>query len=199
LTTPGKPPNATILKDEKGNFLGVEGIARDITESKETKEYLKKSEARLRSIFEASPLGIGLIKERKIQWHNEPVSRMLGYSRKELREKNTRMLYESDEEFERVGKAINSLGPGKRTSDIETRWVRKDGSAFDCRIRHALLDPESKDRTMLTMVEDITERKMAEEEKGKLEVQLNQAQKMEAIGVLAEGVAHDFNNVPLPS
>jgi signal transduction histidine kinase len=78
---------------------------------------------------------------------------------------------------------------------METSWVRKDGSAFHCRIRHALLDPESKESPMVAMVEDITEQKEADEEKRKLEAQLNLAQKMEAIGVLAGGVAHDFNNL----
>ncbi len=175
---------------------GIQVWIRDITERRQAEEYLKKSEARLRSIFEASPLGICLTgKDRDMQWHNKAMAWMLGFSPEELRGKYTRVLYPDDAEFERVGDSIKTLGPGKRTTEIETRWVRKDGSTFDCYIRHALMDPESKDSLILTMVEDITERKKAEEEKRKLEAQFNQAQKMEAIGVLAGGVAHDFNNL----
>jgi len=185
--------SSVIYRDKRP--FAILGIARDITERKRAEEVLKKSEARLRNVFEASPLGIGLVRNRKIEWHNGNVSRMLRYAPDELLGKNTRMLYESDEEFERVGEVISSLGPEKRTADIETRWVRKDGSTFDCHIRYALLDPESKDSAVLAIVEDMTERKKAEEEKEKLQAQLNQAQKMEAIGELAGGVAHDFNNI----
>ncbi len=185
----------TALRDVNGKVTGIASLVNDITRQKKTEEALKKSEDRLIRLFQALPLGIGLVKNRELQWHNETMSRMLGYPSEELHGKNAGILYPTNEEYEQAGKTINALKYGKKSTEMQTRWVRKDGSVFDCNIRFALLDPEAEDRVVLVLAEDITDRKKAEKEKRKLEAQLSQAQKMEAIGVLAGGIAHDFNNL----
>jgi len=185
----------TALKDENGNIKGIASLVSNITAQKETEQALKKSEERLMRVFQASPLGIGLVQNRKLLWHNETMSRMLGYQPDELHGKSARLLYRTDEEYELAGRAIKALGAENRRTELKTKWVRKDGSVFDCHIRYTLLNPESKDGVVLALAEDITNEKRAEEEKKRLEAKLNQAQKMEAIGVLAGGVAHDFNNL----
>lgn len=137
----------------------------DMTGCEELEKRLRKleqSEKTLRAILSFSPTGIGVVENRMMKWHNLAMSVMLGYTSEELHGRNARMLYSSDEEYNRVGEVIASLRPDKQTGSIETKWVRKDGSMFDCLIRYALLDPVSGKTAAVVIVEDITDRKQAE-------------------------------------
>ena len=75
-----------------------------------------------------------------------------------------------------------------KTKTSEWRWVSKRGKAVE-------KDTEGRVLRMVGTLSDITERKQAEEERKTMQTQLQQAQKMETIGILAGGIAHDFNNI----
>ena len=124
---------------------------------------LELSEKTLRTILSSTPTGIGVVENRIMKWHNRAMSEMVGYTSEELHGRNARMLYVNDEEYDRAGDALASLRSGNRVASIETKWVRKDGSVFDCFIRYAPLDPHQEKGPAVAIVEDITGKKQAED------------------------------------
>ncbi|MDP8212986.1 MAG: PAS domain S-box protein [Candidatus Zapsychrus exili] len=94
-------------RDDEITFIGE--IADQVAQllmtkkRKESEEKLRKSENMLQSIFRSAPSGIGLVRNREFVWVNEKFCKMLGYSSSEVVGKNSRMIYESDEEYKRVG------------------------------------------------------------------------------------------------
>ena len=179
--------NATPLITSDGVFDGMVAVIEDVTSNVTIDKALSGSEAMLRSIFRAAPVGIGVVRNRILGWTNQRIHEMTGYSEGDLRGKSARILYPSDEEFEFVGREkyrqISRFGTGT----VETTWVRKDGRDIDVLLSSTPIDLADLDKGVTFSALDITERRQLEE-------RLRHAQKMEAVGLLAGGVAHDFNN-----
>ena len=98
---------------------------RDITEHRLAEQKIIESEQSLQAILRASPIGIGRVKNRVIDWVNESMCRMSGYTSEELKGKSTRLFHESEEEYERVGKVL------KRKVRSKQDLIRKDGEIRD--------------------------------------------------------------------
>ncbi len=123
---------------------------------------LHESEAHLRGILRATPVGIGAVKDRVIMEVNETMLRMTGYSREELIGQSSRMLYPSDAEFERVGREKYAQIRAHGIGALETRWRRKDGEIRDIFLSSAQTDPDDLDQGVTFSAQDITARKRDE-------------------------------------
>lgn len=156
---------------------------------------LQEGERYLQSVFRAAPTGIGVVCDRVFTQVNKRMCEMTGYTEEELTGKNARMLYTSDEDYDYVGREKYAQIRDHFTGTVETRWKRKDGSIIDVLISSAAITGGDLSKGVTFAALDITERKQAEAEQTKLQTLLMHAQKMEAIGTLAGGIAHNFNNV----
>jgi PAS domain S-box-containing protein len=167
---------------------------------KERTESLRKSEARLRTLVQTIPDLIWLKDTDGVYLDCNPMfERLFGAAKKNIIGKTDydfvdRELADFFREHDR--KAIAAGMPSRNEE-----WLTfADGgyrALFDT-IKTPMLDAEGKLMGVLGIAHDLTERKRAEEEKAKLEAQLQQAQKMEFIGSLAGGIAHDLNNILFP-
>lgn len=158
-------------------------------------------EAQLRLLFESLP-GYTIIAtdlDGNIIAYNEGARQIYGYAPEEIIGKQNIGLFFPRESIEAgaVRRIINTLIEKGRCS-YEGEKVRKNGERFPAKILFTLIkDKNGKGVGFIEIVEDLTERKRAEEEREKMQAQLLQAQKMEAIGRLTAGIAHDFNNMLL--
>ncbi len=165
------------------------GIGVDITDLKNTEQSLEESEEKYRNIYENTTYGIFLAEpDGTLLDVNPALVAMLGYgSREELLTRNLeRDIYETRTERASI---LANTGPDTRVDGVEARWRHKDGKVFPVRMSGAAV--RSKDGGTShyeVIVEDITERH-------NLETQFRQSQKMGAVGLLAGGISHDFNNL----
>jgi PAS domain S-box-containing protein len=173
----------------------VLSVTRDITERKQTEAALRESEAKLRSIFRATPAGIGVVVHRVLKAANQRLCEMVGYAEDELVNQSARLLYPTDEAFAYVGREKYAQIAAAGVGTVETRWRRKDGTLLDVLLSSAPMEPGNWDAEVIFTALDITDRTRAAEERKQLEEQMQHVQKLESLGVLAGGIAHDFNNL----
>ncbi|MCD1293971.1 hypothetical protein CUJ83_03035 [Methanocella sp. CWC-04] len=151
------------------NFLNFKGeeyncaFARDISDRKRAEEVLRAREAMIDSIFRAAPVGIGLVSDRVIKEVNVRLCEMLGYSREELIDRDSLMIYPTFEEYALVGKEKYRQIAEQGTGTMETRWKRKDGTIFNVLLSSTPINPGDISKGVTFTALDITKRKQAEE------------------------------------
>jgi len=183
------------VTDEHGNLVAIEGVARDITEYKRAQEALRLSEEQYRSLFENAALGIyQTTPDGRIVAANPALLRMLGYdSFEELSRRNLEVEgYEAETPRSQFKERIEREG---RIEDMESIWIGKDGTRLVVREKAVVVYGEDGKPVFYEgTVEDITEQQAAFARQKELEAQLRQTQKLESIGTLASGIAHEINN-----
>lgn len=107
------------------------GTHTNITQHKELENELRLGEKKMSSIFRAAPIGIGVLAERSFKEVNDFFCKMVGYSKDELVNKKSSMLYYNDEEYANVGKKLNSGYSKYGSNSVVTRFRKKDGAVLD--------------------------------------------------------------------
>jgi len=166
----------------------VHTAGRDITERKKAAETLAASETRYRALFENAAEGIIAIDPGilRIQFFNPALCAMFGYASEEFGRLTPADMHPK-EALERVLGEIRTIAGGVSFTSSAIPCLRKDGTVFAADAHGSAIEIAGR-KVVLGFFTDVTARV-------RLEEQLRQAQKMEAIGQLAGGVAHDFNNL----
>lgn len=203
------------LKDAEGRIIGAVETAYDITDRKQAEDALEQlnteletrirqrtaelaeAEEILRIAFDASPIGKAMVApDGRFLNGNAALFRILGYSKEELLMKTFQEVTHPDDLEASLANLKQVLAGEIDTYEVEKRYLHKEGNLIWAQLNVSLArDSAGQPLFFIGQIQDITKRKEAEKETEELRAQFMQAQKMEAVGRLAGGVAHDYNNM----
>ncbi len=178
----------SFMRGQDGRPNALIGVSRDISERRSALEQARQNEEKYRLVLEVSPDPVVLYDmEGKVLYLNPAFTRVFGWTLDELLGCN--IDYVPPEEWPRTREMLEVMKQGRVLFGFETRRFNKRGDILDIALSWSVWrDRQGQPAGSIIILRDITETK-------KLQAQLEQARKMEAIGTLAGGIAHDLNNV----
>jgi PAS domain S-box-containing protein len=175
------------LVDESGALLGFAKVVRDLTGTKRTEEALRAGEERLRLALEAAQMGAFRKAGGELEI-DENARRMLGLSSAEAIGMGELLAGVHPDDRERVAAAFDRAESRSEALRVELRWLTAGAAPRWLAISGRCMVPVGRPRYLIGTLLDITDRKRAER-------RLIEAQRMDAVGQLAGGVAHEINNM----
>ena len=162
---------------------------KEIAIRKKTEKALRESEKRYRTVLEANPDSVIVYDlEGRVTYLNPTFTRVFGWKLEDRLGKKMDM-FVPEEDWPNTKRMIEKVLAGENVSGIETHRYTKAGNIIPVSISGAIYnDRDGNPAGSVVNLRDISEQK-------KLEAQMQQSQKMEAIGTLAGGIAHDYNNL----
>lgn len=174
----------------KGDLDLLNSVSQHIALAIERKESEKKLESQrkvMEKILESSPVGIALVENRVFKWVNNEMIKLFGYTDKaDFNNKSVRMIYASDEDYERSGSHIYSSFTTTGKADYEFKLMKKNGDYFPVHIRLNCDDPGDPMKKTIATFTDISERKAAEKERMERE-------RLQGVLEMAGAVCHELN------
>ncbi len=184
-----------IVRDAQGRPIRIVGGNLDVSERIRAEAETRRMNETLTALIRGSPLAmITVDRDGKVLTWNPAAEEIFQWKEKEVIGKYLPIVQDqAKSEFARL---LSRGFQGRTRRGIELKRRRKDGTLIDiCMSTSAIHDHTGKVVAVMSILEDITQRKHNEEERARLQEQLHQTQKLEAVGQLAAGVAHDFNNL----
>lgn len=186
------------IRDQQGTLVGFAKITRDLSERKIAEEVLKRSEEQFRLLVQGvTDYAIYMLDpEGNVASWNPGAQRIKGYDPEEIIGQHFSTFYTAEDREDELPRKALATAAGEGRFEREGWRVRKDGTRFWATvIIDAIHDDEGKLIGFAKVTRDITEKREAQDALQRAQVELFQAQKMEAVGQLTGGIAHDFNNL----